>query len=377
MKKLSTLILALLCSATFLQAQVIVYDITTGQGAPGTNDPQWIADNKVAKIANPHPHYATNSCGKWVTTALSPGTLWPHHNIAIYQHTFKTTFDVQLDGCENYTAILDIPFIAADNWVLSLKVNGNAVTLTPYTIGMNPGGSLNQVITSFIVDGTNEVLVTVDNTSNSYMGLQLCGDITLTKNCNPCFFEAPVNLSCTPSGTGPFWFDWNPVTGAQGYELEIYYNDPRCCNPVTGTPFTMTHLISGGTGFQLTPLQSCYSWRVRSICDNNGAYGPWSYIMCNCTHILQNPKLAVESQEEEASGVSVFPNPSNGIFSLELPQEQNVEYEVVSITGKSVIAPTRENGTRFNLDLSAQPAGIYFLKMSVAGEPQVLKLLKQ
>ena len=62
---------------------------------------------------------------------------------------------------------------------------------------------------------------------------------------------------------------------------------------------------------------------------------------------------------------TVFPNPGTGLFTLKgaMAQRQNIEVEVHSLFGQSLFVKKRNKVKDFNetLDLSAHPAGIYFV----------------
>lgn len=68
-----------------------------------------------------------------------------------------------------------------------------------------------------------------------------------------------------------------------------------------------------------------------------------------------------------ANSVSVFPNPSNGVFTINaLSGTSDYEVEVFDITGKQVHSQTW-NGDRTDLDLSNQGAGMYILTIVANG----------
>jgi len=74
-------------------------------------------------------------------------------------------------------------------------------------------------------------------------------------------------------------------------------------------------------------------------------------------NILINPNVAVETVEE--ANISIFPNPSNGVFTITAEDEYNVE--VIDIAGK-VVSTQVINSTSNTVNI--ENAGIYFLKMT-------------
>src|SRR6185312_14541077 len=73
-------------------------------------------------------------------------------------------------------------------------------------------------------------------------------------------------------------------------------------------------------------------------------------------------------QITEPKGVTVYPNPSNGRFTVELNGKSNgiAMVEVYNVLGEKVYGLEKSQlsffNPQFNLDLTAQPAGIYFVK---------------
>ena len=76
--------------------------------------------------------------------------------------------------------------------------------------------------------------------------------------------------------------------------------------------------------------------------------------------------------------VSVYPNPGNGNFILELPQSQNndlvFDVRIVNIYGQHVQELQLNAAQQHYLDLTNTPAGIYFIRIS-SGNKQAVKIL--
>lgn len=67
---------------------------------------------------------------------------------------------------------------------------------------------------------------------------------------------------------------------------------------------------------------------------------------------------------QELEGVSIFPNPSNGVLNVRSSKLGSLNIEVMDMTGRRVLN-TRSNGTSV-LDLTAQAKGIYMVRVSDA-----------
>ena len=78
--------------------------------------------------------------------------------------------------------------------------------------------------------------------------------------------------------------------------------------------------------------------------------------------------------ELNTAQITVYPNPSKGIFELRDITEV-MHIEVYTITGQRVLSQSSTESTR--LDLSQQPKGIYLLKLSQNGtEAAQYKLIR-
>jgi len=99
------------------------------------------------------------------------------------------------------------------------------------------------------------------------------------------------------------------------------------------------------------------------------------------TQNLGSPQIGVVPALDGLS-VSVFPNPSNGALTLSVAgaPERNLQLEVMDMMGKMVRSTALPEGTIFTypLDLSDQPAGVYFLRLrSENGVENVQRIVVQ
>lgn len=92
--------------------------------------------------------------------------------------------------------------------------------------------------------------------------------------------------------------------------------------------------------------------------ESNGSSDIWLFNMTiNTTNVSENFKI---------QDFDVYPNPSNGTFTLDIPE--NSTAELIDIAGKHIADLRREN----NLDL---PAGVYFVKVKSEDGIEVMKLV--
>src|SRR5690606_8187848 len=77
-----------------------------------------------------------------------------------------------------------------------------------------------------------------------------------------------------------------------------------------------------------------------------------------------------------AASVNVYPNPSNGAFTVNLPKDQTFELEVSDLTGKVISKQTVKAATA-NVALNPAAKGIYLLKITSEGTTTTKKLVVQ
>src|SRR5688572_15886260 len=122
-------------------------------------------------------------------------------------------------------------------------------------------------------------------------------------------------------------------------------------------------LIPGATNRTYTATSNgCYTVVVTS----NGCSSVASNAVC-ITNLSVNDDL-------NAIKVTISPNPSTGIFQVELPKGQAYEMEVTDLTGK-VILSQKNAGAKTVVDLNGKAKGVYLLKLISEGKTATRKLV--
>jgi len=74
--------------------------------------------------------------------------------------------------------------------------------------------------------------------------------------------------------------------------------------------------------------------------------------------------------------VKVWPNPSNGLFNIELETKQSVKIELISITGSILMSMNNKDQKIVQVDLSGYTKGIYYLSIiDNVGEKRTKKII--
>ncbi len=83
----------------------------------------------------------------------------------------------------------------------------------------------------------------------------------------------------------------------------------------------------------------------------------------------------VDAQNVENERVTLFPNPTSGLFWVEGLNEKMDRTAISDVLGRPVFAAGKGSGERLEIDLSALPDGLYFLKIDGATK-KILKKTK-
>ncbi len=101
----------------------------------------------------------------------------------------------------------------------------------------------------------------------------------------------------------------------------------------------------------------------------------------NCSSFSDEFDIAVSVKENELSNdiYSVYPNPSKGIFEINLNSAvPYIEYNVKDINGRIILKSNKPLTEKiFKIDLSAHSTGIYFLELQINDSVFIKKLIKQ
>ncbi len=178
---------------------------------------------------------------------------------------------------------------------------------------------------------------------------------TLTPTCG-----IPSSLSATSITPYAATLNWSAVTGATNYTIQY-----RQTGTVTWS--TTTSPITSVTISGLTPATS-YDYEVEAscICSTTSSYsGISNFTSQDNTNI---------SNQQVNSGVEIYPNPTKGLFTIELSNLSNVKIEVTDLLGQ-VIINTVAKGNKTILDLSNRANGIYLVKINSIGFTATKKIL--
>jgi hypothetical protein len=88
---------------------------------------------------------------------------------------------------------------------------------------------------------------------------------------------------------------------------------------------------------------------------------------------LYKYNTTLNTDEFENANFVIYPNPSNGIFTIKTNDTKNLSWKVYNNLGQTV-----SNGSSFNIDLSSLASGMYLLELDGSGiQKQIKKIVKK
>ncbi len=279
---------------------------------------QWFKDG-VAIANATSANYTTNTAGSYTATAVAPG---------------NCSSPVSTATVLTVTATPPAPFIIA---------NGSLALCTGGSVMLTANSVANATFTWF---RNNTVIPGA--TSSTYTATTI-GTYTVAASLNGCGSPAS-NPTAVTSKTPP-----TPSVTQVGLVLTS--------SATSGNQWYKDGvLIAGAVNRNLTVT-------------SNGVYTV-VVIFTGCSSAASSgvtiTTLGIKNDQEIKA--ALFPNPSNGIFNLTLPEGQTYEITVSDLTGKVILNQTA-NEAKTQLNVGNAAKGIYLLKLVSDGKTATRKLI--
>jgi len=204
-------------------------------------------------------------------------------------------------------------------------------------------------------------------------------------------WSSPVRINDDPPATNVHWFGTMSV--APNGRIDIVWLDTRD-NPGSDESalYYSYSTDQGGTWSVNEKMSPSFDPHVGypnqdkmgdyfdMISDNSGAHLAWANTLNGEQDVYYSYIIpAINTSVGEISGnitFSVFPNPSEGIFVITGAAKQS-HIEIYTVPGQKVYSSTIFK-TKNEIDISSQPAGIYFLKIvNQDGSTAVKKIIRK
>ncbi len=195
-----------------------------------------------------------------------------------------------------------------------------------------------------------------------------------------CTFTVTVNVSSCPMATGltagsitnnAATISWNPLSCATKYSLFTRRFGQ------TPAVWKQYEVLAPAASRNLTSLvaNSKYGARIRTSCSSSqtstiGAEKTFTTLAAMYGTEDNTPEAAEQTKGSTEPSVSVYPNPSNGHFNLDIADmpDQPISIVVSDNSGRTAMAwRTNVQNTRLfePFDLSDLPAGLYILRLKL------------
>jgi alpha-tubulin suppressor-like RCC1 family protein len=144
--------------------------------------------------------------------------------------------------------------------------------------------------------------------------------------------------------------------------------------PVTIPTLSGIEEISAGGDHSLFLKNNGTVWACGFNQDGNLGNGTNTF---QISPVQVNPLCAIAAginEITEPNLISIFPNPSRGIFSIKHETAMIADIAIYDVLGK-MIFNSKENGSELKVDLLSAPAGIYLVRISDSGRHVIHKKL--
>jgi plastocyanin len=195
-----------------------------------------------------------------------------------------------------------------------------------------------------------------------YAGLTFAGKVTVT---NSGFTFTPDSISISVNDTVVFQL-------ASIHNVIEVSKSTWDANGNTQLPGGFSLPLGGG---QLTGLTSGLHYYV---CGPHASLGMKG-------RIYVTSGLGINNNEKNNGDISLFPNPTNGKFSLRCPESVNrgdenreIRIDIYNSLGMKIISQADlKPQTAYNLDLTSYPDGIYFISIADGNNINTVRILKR
>jgi hypothetical protein len=298
-------------------------------------------------------------------------TLCPGGSVTVGMSTYTTSgiytnVLTSVNGCDS-TVTTDLTVNTAIVTNQSVSLCGGQ-TLTVGTNTYTASGSYTDVLTA-----ANGCDSTVNTT------LTVAAQILLAQNPTLCAGESITVGMHTYSVSGTYVDTLTAVAGCDSIVTTHLTAEPAIDNTTTVNAETITANASGAS----------YQW---IDCDNGGvvittetnqsftatANGNYAVILtynsCSDTSACVNISSVGLHSTKEQIAVKLYPNPSAGVFTLELRKDATIT--ITNALGAQVLRESIRAGAA-KIDLHAEADGVYFMNVQSEGKTQILKIIKQ
>ncbi len=315
----------------------------------------------------------------------------------------QTTYTVSLNGLATnlganilnlQLAMSNDTFSSNNSLIIDLRINHDAVANDiygfenrPFLVENNSGnvsvwerGAPSGVVLNQTGSGSNAYATNLNGDYNNqsidylYTG---CYDLASMNNPVVQFdmaFEIELDWDLLymeySTDNGATWNVLGTATDPNWYNSSTIPNLRNCFNCI-GSQWTGNATTMQQYSYDLNALTNEPSVAFRFVMHTDQAVVEEGAVIDNfvVTGILSNETTTLENN------FSVFPNPSQGNFTLRWDNNESYNYAVYDVSGKLIVAENNVSGTTHQLDINGVAQGMYFLNISSGTTTFTEKLL--
>lgn len=162
-------------------------------------------------------------------------------------------------------------------------------------------------------------------------------------------------------------------------------------NPTVNVTANRYNLCLGETSVLTASVADTYSWNTGSVAQSISVSptltGSYNYTVTGSTaagcsraksiSIVVFACTGIDEASAGSTGVSVYPNPSDGLLNLKFESLQNnTAIDLYDATGRLVLSH-KATGQELQLDLSDYASGLYYIKVKSGQAVETLKVVKE
>ena len=314
------------------------------------------------------------------------------------------------NGCISAAAAISTVTV---NMLPTLTVNsgsvcaGSSFTITPSGASTYTYSSGSAVVTptsnvSYTVTGTSAAGCAATNTVTASVTVNALPTVT-TNSATVC---AGATVTLTASGTATS-YTWS--TAAATVSISVAPNTPTnytvmgmdansCVGtattsvdvnalPTISVSTTTVTLCKGSTATITASGANTYTWNlgattpaiavsptVTTTYTVMGTSAGGCENMITVTQSVTTCGAGVEQYNSNSNEVTVYPNPNNGNFVV-TTAENTTTIVVTDVLGNELVSVNPNGSTTTNINLSAQPSGMYFIKVTASGTQIVKRII--
>ena len=207
---------------------------------------------------------------------------------------------------------------------------------------------------SFTISGSGAITYTYSS-----------GSAIVTPSANTSYSVIGTNsLGCVGSAVSSVTVNASPLVSAtSSSSLICVGNSAVLTASTTATTYTWN---TGATTMSISVSPTVTSTYTVSVSNASACV--------NTSTVMVTVNACTGINEVIGNSISIYPNPNNGVFTIEL--NETTQVIITNVLGNILLKSTFDTGTQI-LDIKNNVNGIYFLQLNQNGKQRTIKLIKE